>query len=178
MEKNFFTKFFFPKNIYLSQETFYALGCSAYCGKSIEKIYNLKQREKNKPLLVLVENWEMLKKYASITKLQFKSIENFLKLIGTGRCTVILKTKGLLSKKLIGFRITSHPLAKKLLRFAQVPLVATSANLSGQPAVTNWRKLSTSFQEKVDFILDGGDTFGGSWFEFGNRFYHTENIFF
>ena len=99
-------------------------------------------------MLVLVENWEMLKKYASITKLQFKSIENFLKLIGTGRCTVILKTKGLLSKKLnpegekIGFRITSHPLAKKLLRFAQVPLVATSANLSGQPAVTNWRKLS------------------------------------
>ncbi len=159
---------FFSQKIFIyPTETFYALGCSAYCGKSIEKIYNLKQREKTKPLLVLVENWEMLKKYASITKFQLKSIENFFKLIGTGRCTVILKTKGLLSKKLnpegekIGFRITSHPLAKKLLRFAQVPLVATSANLSGQPAVTNWRKLSTSFQEKVDFILDGGDTFGG-----------------
>ena len=67
-------KFFLP-------ETFYALGCRADCNDAIEKIYNLKQREKNKPLLVLVENWEMLKKYASITKLQFKSIENFLKLI-------------------------------------------------------------------------------------------------
>ena len=160
-------EFSFQKTFIYPTETFYALGCRADCNDAIEKIYNLKQREKNKPLLVLVENWEMLKKYASITKLQFKSIENFLKLIGTGRCTVILKTKGLLSKKLnpegekIGFRITSHPLAKKLLRFAQVPLVATSANLSGQPAVTNWRKLSTSFQEKVDFILDGGDTFGG-----------------
>ena len=75
---------FFSQKIFIyPTETFYALGCSAYCGKSIEKIYNLKQREKNKPLLVLVENWEMLKKYASITKLQFKSIENFLKLIGT-----------------------------------------------------------------------------------------------
>ena len=73
---------FFSQKIFIyPTETFYALGCSAYCGKSIEKIYNLKQREKNKPLLVLVENWEMLKKYASKQNYNSNVLENFLKLI-------------------------------------------------------------------------------------------------
>ena len=64
-------EFSFQKTFIYPTETFYALGCRADCNDAIEKIYRLKKREKNKPLLVLVDSWQMLN-YASI-KLQFKS---------------------------------------------------------------------------------------------------------
>ena len=159
-------EFSFQKTFIYPTETFYALGCRADCNDAIEKIYRLKKREKNKPLLVLVDSWQMLNKYADIKDINSEAIERLLKIIGKGNCTVVLPTRNSLSSQLnfkeknLGFRITSHPLAKELIAAIQMPLVATSANISGQPAVKNWRNLSFLIKDSVDFILDDQDTRG------------------
>ncbi len=160
-------EFLFQKIFIYPTETFYALGCRADCSSAIEKIYRLKKREIGKPLLVLVDSWSMLKTYAAIHISRLESIERLLRMVGDGNCTLVLPTKNLLSEQLnfteqnLGFRITSHPLAKELIDAVQMPLVATSANISGQPAVKNWKDLPVSLRQSVDFILDGNDTYGG-----------------
>lgn len=58
----------------------------------------------------------------------------------------------------LGFRMPKHPVALALLREAQVPVVATSANLSGQPAPRIPAEVLRGFAEKVDLLLDAGPT--------------------
>ena len=91
-------EFSFQKTFIYPTETFYALGCRADCNDAIEKIYRLKKREKNKPLLVLVDSWQMLNKYADIKDINSEAIERLLKIIGNGNCTIVLPTRNSLSQ--------------------------------------------------------------------------------
>ena len=93
-------EFSFQKTFIYPTETFYALGCRADCNDAIEKIYRLKKREKNKPLLVLVDSWQMLNKYADIKDINSEAIERLLKIIGKGNCTIVLPTRNSLSSQL------------------------------------------------------------------------------
>jgi len=146
-------------------ETFYAIGCSALNSKAIQRIYSIKSREINKPLLVLVNNWEMLSKFVEpFTICQKQFLLNYW----PGPLTVLLPVRDGLSKALnlnhdkIGFRITSSPIANKLIEICDVPIVGTSANISGTEAVNKINDVQTVFRDKVDLYIDGANTTGGS----------------
>ena len=104
----------------------------------------------------------MLTKYAVLETVELAKL---VKTIVVGKCTLILKLKQPLSKELcnsqtLGFRITTHPLAKKLIKLIKVPIVGTSANLSGEPAVCSWQQINKKLNNSVDFIFNGGKTAG------------------
>jgi L-threonylcarbamoyladenylate synthase len=61
----------------------------------------------------------------------------------------------------IGIRISPHPLARELIRTLGKPVTATSANLSGGTPAKTADEVLEMFQEKVDYILDGGATPAG-----------------
>ena len=149
-------------------ETFYALGCIATEDKAVQKIYTLKNRPENAPLLVLVDSFTMLFKYTDNLQAEKKILQEIAKEI----VTIILPTSKKLSlflnypqknfkQQFIGFRITQNEIAKKLIQFFKCPLVGTSANLSGQKSATKITDINFQIRENVNFLIDRGKTKGG-----------------
>jgi len=110
-------------------DTLYALGADATNPKAVEKIYEIKGRDQNKPLSIAVGSIKDIEKYAYTTPLSEKLAEKFL----PGPLTLVLKKKDTLAPNLtsdetIAIRVLDHPL------FAEInfPLTATSANRSGK----------------------------------------------
>lgn len=145
-------------------ETYYAIGCAAHLTTSVQKIYSLKQRAEDMPLLVLVDDWEMVKRHAAGVDLVK---EQFLRRYWPGPLTAVLETKGTLARNLnnqsstLGFRMTSSPVARDLIRCVGVPLVGTSANRSSAPECTEMDAVMDEFGDQVDLYIDGGKTPGG-----------------
>ncbi len=145
-------------------ETFYAIGCLASSSAAVEKIYTLKHREKNAPLLVLVDSWKMLERYADDLT---PSIRNVLKQFWPGPLTAVLKHKGNLADALnspgetLGFRMSSSPIARKLVSIINSPLVGTSANISAAKSISRFENTKAVFGDKIDLYIDGGTTPGG-----------------
>ena len=166
-QKSHFPTLIQKKVFVFPTETFYALGCLANCNEAVKKIYTLKNRSKNLPLLVLVDSFSMLLQWV---KIQSEHQKKVLEQIEEGVATIILKTEKLskllnipqkdnLSQK-VGFRITSHPTAKKLISFFKTPLVGTSANLSKEKSASQIKDIPMQLLEKIDFIIDVGKTAG------------------
>ena len=115
-------------------DTVYGIGCRADDDKTVQKIFTIKKRDLTKPLLVVIDSLSMLKRYVHI---EIKAVWNFLQAIWPNKCSVILpiKQNSPLSRFLninslnIAFRMINTPVAVALIKIAQVPLVATSANI-------------------------------------------------
>jgi len=145
-------------------DTIYGLGGRADKLSVIKKVHILKRRDKKKPLLILVSSLTMAKKYVKINKKQ----QNFLceywppyvKALGgkPGALTAVLESKDVLPKELtggtgkIGVRLPDNKFLIKIIRDIGVPLIATSANLSGEPIALDAKDIKI----KADFIVDNG----------------------
>ncbi len=145
-------------------ETFYALGCNAISSSAVEKIYQLKNRSQKEPLLILIDSWEMLRQYIKDLN---PVHQDFLVQYWPGPLTAIFASNGRLSEALnitnnrIAFRMTSDPIARELISCLSLPLVGTSANISGQAPVTTAQGAFEVFNTKVDLYIDGGTAPGG-----------------
>jgi L-threonylcarbamoyladenylate synthase len=145
-------------------ETFYGLGADAQNEAALQKIFLLKGREENKPLLLLIGKREWLSGIVrNISPVAQQLIEEFW----PGPLTLVFEASSQLSNLLtagtgtIGVRISPHPIAQALLQAVGRPITATSANLSGQPSATLASEVYHSLGNRLDAILDGGQTAGG-----------------
>jgi L-threonylcarbamoyladenylate synthase len=143
-------------------ETVYGLGANACSDEAVRKIYQAKGRPSDNPLIVHI---------ASVNKLDeiVKDIPNYAyKLINEfwpGPLTLILPKKGdqlstLVTAGLdtVGVRMPSHPIALSLIREADVPIAAPSANQSGKPSPTHAAHVYHDLNGKISGIIDGGAT--------------------
>ena len=146
-EKNFNGVFLLPT------DTVYGLHAKVDDLKSIEKIYLLKRRKKDKTFIVLISSLKDLKKFGVELNLRQKK---FLKKVWPGRVTVILKHHSkyhyLACKGKIAFRL---PPKKELRLFLKKtgPLISTSANLSGQVVLKDLNDLPPVWEDEIDFIV-------------------------
>lgn len=145
-------------------ETFYAIGCLATSIPAIERVYDLKQRQADAPLLVLIDSWEMLAQHADgLTPHLLETLRQYW----PGALTAVLKSSGSLPAQLnitgdtLGFRMTSSPAAAELIGIAGVPLVGTSANRSNGDSISDFDRTQAVFANRVDLYIDGGTTAGG-----------------
>ena len=141
-------------------ETVYGLAGNAYSNMSVKKIFNLKKRPKNNPLIVHYLDVNKLKDDCHID-------DNFIKLynkFSPGPITFILKLKkdSKISKfvtnkrKSLAVRFPKHPLFKKLLKILDYPLAAPSANISTRLSSVKASDVIEEFGLKVKYVLDGG----------------------
>jgi len=140
-------------------ETVYGIGTNALDEKACKKIYEVKNRNREKPLIVLVSDIEMLKNIVEeINELEKKLIEKFW----PGPLTIIFRKKRIIpdivtaDKEYVGVRMTSEEFLKSLIEKAKVPIVAPSANLSGSPTEIDPKQIRAQFEEMVDYIIDFG----------------------
>jgi L-threonylcarbamoyladenylate synthase len=138
-------------------ETCYGLGANATDNKAVNDVYRIKNRPKKKPIPIIVSDLKTIKKYGRITK----KIEFLVKRFMPGPLTIITQKKetipDVLNRNEIAFRISSHPIAFLLTKTADLPITATSANMSGKVPLYKIRDVIKVFNKKVDMILDCGD---------------------
>lgn len=141
-------------------ETVYGIGCNALSSIGIDKIYKVKNRPLDKHLNIFVSNTNEINKYAYVTfKLEEKIINNYM----PGAITIILKSKNVLNSiafedDTIGIRIPDNKIMLELLNRIDFPLATTSANISGKMSNINIDSLIKDFDDKVDAIIDGGQS--------------------
>ncbi|MBC7364157.1 MAG: threonylcarbamoyl-AMP synthase [Candidatus Aminicenantes bacterium] len=146
-------------------ETFYGLGGLATSEIVLENIYRLKGRHQNQPLPFVASDLAMVLNF--IEEMPPEAL-NLTKTFWPGPLTLVLKARpGKLPKKALGpantiaVRVPPLEWLQKLVRETGVLLVATSANLSGQPPLSSFDQVYELFGEKVDVLIDGGKTPGG-----------------
>ena len=134
-------------------DTIYGIGGDATFEKVIKKIYEIKQRPLNKPISVLVSDFEMLEKYAEINEKQMEVLKKSL----PGPYTFILKPKVKLhvSENNVGFRIPDHWCTLIAKEFGK-PITTTSANIHKQPTPKDIEKIRNNFKDSISLYIDEG----------------------
>ena len=131
-------------------EAVFGLGCNPFARSAVMRLYRLKQRSKNKPLLLIVDDWRRIAPYTSFRdwpKLKGARATTWL-LPATKKAPSWLLGKG----QTIAVRKTDHPLAKDLCKIFKSPLVSTSANASGRRPATSVRQVMRYFNSHVVVI--------------------------
>lgn len=154
------------KNILLNKgigiiptDTVYGLCTNAYDKNLVKKVYKIKKRDFNKPLVLFVKNKEEIEKFAFVDEISKKLIDKFF----PGEITIVLKKKevcpdvSLKKFDTVGFRIPNHPFILNLLNILDFPLATSSANISKQKTPKNLEGLRNIFDGLVDFIVDGDE---------------------
>jgi len=145
-------------------ETFYGLAADALDGEALQRIFMVKGREGDKPLLLLVSDRTWL---PGLVKDISPQAESLMERFWPGPLTLVFEASAHMSPLLtantgkIGLRISSHPVAQALVQVVGRAITATSANVSGQPSASEAREVFQSLGKKIDAILDGGKTPGG-----------------
>lgn len=145
-------------------ETFYGLGADARNEEALQKIFQIKGREENKPLLLLIGDRDWLSGLVrNIPPVAGRLMEKFW----PGPLTLVFEASPRLSALLtggtgtVGVRLSPHPVAQALIQAVGRAITATSANLSGQPSASVAAEVFRALGNRVDAILDGGQTAGG-----------------
>jgi len=150
------------KVIVYPTDTIYGLGCRADDVKAILKIKKIKQRDRHKPLLIIVSSFSMARKYCFIPNKQAAALKKIW--LGKRPTSIMLRHRKLLSDELapkqstLAVRLPKSDFLRRIVRMTGVPLVSTSFNISGQPV---WNEVSNLADKKSkpggpDLIIDGG----------------------
>ena len=146
-------------------ETVYGLGANALDGEAVGKVFLAKGREADKPLIVLARDFDQLKVLVSEIPPWARAL---MGLFWPDGLTLIMSASPSIPRELlaggtsIAVRISGHPVVQALLKAAGVPLTSTSANRSGRPAPTTAADARRQMGDRVDLIIDGGESDGGA----------------
>jgi L-threonylcarbamoyladenylate synthase len=148
-------------------DTVYALGASGFSKQAIDKIYKIKGREENKPLILFVDSIEKLKPFVkNIDEL----VLNYMRENWPGAVTIVLplnlNAPIFFSKSpsdSVAVRIPKCPVLLNFLSSVPFPLMTTSANKKGLKPLTTAIEIEQTFNNpciSVPFIIDGGSLSG------------------
>jgi len=142
-------------------ETVYGLGANALDEDPVVRIFEVKGRPPDNPLIVHVSSIEQLDLlWEEIPEIAYKLIEKFW----PGPLTIILPKTEIVPYKVTGglntvaVRMPKNPIALKLIECSEVPIAAPSANKSGRPSPTKAEDVIKDLGNAVDLIIDGGPT--------------------
>ena len=132
-------------------DTVYGFLADAGDKKAVKKIYKMKKRPKSKPLAVFVKDFKMAKELTEINAKQ----EKVLRAKWPGKYTFVLNKNN--GKGTIALRIPKYKFLNDLLKKINKPLVQTSVNISGKPAMTKIKEIIKTFEKENILIIDGGN---------------------
>ncbi len=142
-------------------ETVYGIGADAYNLDAVNKIFEVKHRKRDNPLIFHVANINTLLALAEVSDRVLEIVDAFM----PGPLTLVLKSK--IDKRYtfgletIAVRMPDNLIAVELIKKLSSPIVAPSANISGKPSGTDFIHVVEDFDGKVDAIIDGGATVYG-----------------
>ena len=136
-------------------DTLYGIGCDASNAASVKKLRSLKRRDAGKPLSILVSDFAMLSRLCKLTPRQEKIVQELL----PGPYTFILPLKERMpvSERLeVGVRVPEHAFMRAVAKSLGIPIVTTSANLSGEKDAAEIASVAREIISGCDLAVDGG----------------------
>jgi L-threonylcarbamoyladenylate synthase len=136
-------------------DTIWGIGCDVTNTEAVKKIYQLKNREEKKSMIILVSDESMIKNYVSNPS---SKILSFIA-SATKPTTAIFKDAIHLPAQIINedgsiaIRIVRDDFCRELILQLGKPIVSTSANISGEPYPNNFQQISTEIKNGVDYIV-------------------------
>ena len=140
-------------------ETVYGLGANAFDPAACRHIFSAKRRPAANPLIVHVSGIDMLQRV--VTEVP-PSAAALLQAFAPGPLTLVLPAQEAIAdvvtagQSTVAVRWPAHPLARRLIAAADLPIAAPSANRSGRPSPTDATMARREMQGRVDAVIDGG----------------------
>jgi len=137
-------------------DTVWGLGCDAMNEAAVEKIFTIKQRPKEKSMIVLLaEARDIIQHIAAPHPDIIAIIENF------DRPTTVIYENALgFSPNVVNkdgslaIRVTTDPFCKALIKRFRKPIISTSANISAQPTPRIFKEIDTAIISNVDYVVN------------------------
>jgi len=146
-------------------DTVYGLGANPFIAEAVERIYEVKRRARDLPLpLLLADRCDIEKVAATIPDTARLLAEHFL----PGGITLVLKSSAWVPSYIraggdtVAVRIPDHHVPIALIRGLGLPLVGTSANISGRPSPTAAEEVNEQLGGQIDLVIDGGSCSSGA----------------
>ncbi len=146
-------------------ETYYGLGVDPFNAEALRRLFAVKRRAADKPVLVLVAEQNQVPLLAEETLEPLRLLMNHF---WPGPLTLVFPAKKNLPELLVGgsgtvgIRQSPEPTAARLVAAFGGPITATSANRSGEEGAVTAAEVEAAFGAEIDLILDGGRTLGGA----------------
>lgn len=147
------------KLVIMPTDTIYGIIGDATNEDVINKVYEVKERPHDKPLLILVSNFSML--HELVTEIP-KETEKIINKFWPGPLTILFKKSSKVSdtltanSSLVAIRMPNDKRLLNIMNHLNRPLISTSANISSHNAITNPNQLEEKMKEKIDLIVDEG----------------------
>ena len=137
-------------------DTIWGIGCDATNEEAVQKVMALKGRSASKSLIVLVDNDTKLASYVrEIPDVAYDLIE-----YAENPLTIVYSNAKKLAPSVInedgsvGIRVVKHNFCQQLIQRFRLPIVSTSANISGEPAPKNFSEVSQEIINGVDYVVN------------------------
>jgi L-threonylcarbamoyladenylate synthase len=145
-------------------ETVYGLGADASNSSAVELIFSAKGRPADNPLIVHIADTSQLEGLVTASAVT-PGIQKLMDAFWPGPLTIVLPAKAERISPLVtaglstvGIRIPDHPVALSLLKAANCPIAAPSANSSGRPSPTLASHVCEDLNGRIGGLVDGGQT--------------------
>ena len=141
-------------------EAVFGLGCDPDNEQAIKKLLALKQRSKDKGLILIASHYSQVLPYIDDNAIP-PDKRSLVLSRWPGHVTQLLPANINVSPLISGvfntvaIRITDHPDIVSLCQKTSKPIISTSANLSGEPAATTWQEVLQQFPRQLDYIIKG-----------------------
>ena len=136
-------------------DTIWGIGCDATNEDAVKRVYEIKKRIDSKALIVLVDKPVKVEFYVrEVPEIAWDLID-----VADKPLTIVypnarnLATNVLADDGSVGIRITQETFSRKLFERFRKAIVSTSANISGQPAPTNFNEISDEIKQAVDYVV-------------------------
>jgi tRNA threonylcarbamoyl adenosine modification protein (Sua5/YciO/YrdC/YwlC family) len=139
-------------------DTVYGLGCDLYNKKGIEKIYEIKKRNKKQPFSFVCADLKDISRYARVSDYAYKTMKRLL----PGPYTFILEASRLVPKIILpkrqttGIRVPDNRICLALVRELGQPIISTSVKAENGDILGDPYNIKEKFGHFVDLVIDGG----------------------
>lgn len=136
-------------------DTIWGIGCDATNVEAINKIFEIKKREKNKSMIILVESEKRLQDLVDVPEMAWEIID-----LSEKPVTIVYENPRGLPKELlaedgsVGIRLVKNDFCKKLISKLNKPIVSTSANFSGDKSPLKFSDISPEMIKLVDYAAE------------------------
>jgi tRNA threonylcarbamoyl adenosine modification protein (Sua5/YciO/YrdC/YwlC family) len=140
-------------------DTFYGLAADPFNLRAVDRVYDIKSRSRHKPLSLLIESTDQAEELTHPLPQEFYALA---RRFWPGPLTIIVKASSKLPLKVtantgnVALRVPNAKIPLAVVQAAQIPITATSANLSGEAECTTALAVRDQLQGRVSIIVDGG----------------------
>ena len=139
-------------------DTIYGFGCDILNKKAIQRIYQIKKRDRSKPFSFICSDLKNISEYAQVTDYAYKTMKRLLPgpytfiLPGTKLVPKIMLTK----RKTVGIRVPNNNICLAIVEALGHPIISTSIGCSGREVLSDPQQIEETFGSQIELTIDGG----------------------